>query len=110
MTPSPELVSQPVTDSYAEYTLAVYEIFTMERSYTVRRPQTSISAAVDFAEHGFLVKTPTLPNVAIGFQTLELFHRLRLRKPSMSAEAFTQVICDYYMVFVLFALLLPFED
>ena len=86
------------------YTLDVYEIFTMERSRTITRPPTSTSVAADFAEHGFLVKTPVLPTAAVGFRTLELFDRIRARKPSMSVEAFTQVMCDYYMVGIFFLL------
>ncbi|KAK7685267.1 hypothetical protein QCA50_011630 [Cerrena zonata] len=42
--------------------------------------------------------TPVLPEAAIGFRTLELFHRIRSRKASVSIEAFTRVICDYYMI------------
>ncbi|KAK7683800.1 hypothetical protein QCA50_013176 [Cerrena zonata] len=95
--PSPVPPSREEESSQA-YTLLVYELFSMETSYTVLRPPTSTSAAVDFAEHGFLVKTPVLPSVAIGFRTLELFHRIRSRKALMSIEAFTRVICDYYMI------------
>lgn len=81
-----------------EYSVHVFEIFTLQDMLTIERPQSSSSVAVDLAENGFLPKTPTLPSFAVGFRTLELFHRLRLRKPSLSVEAFTHVICDYYMV------------
>lgn len=80
--------------------MQVYEIFTMELVKTILRPHTSVSPAIDLAEHGFLAKTPVFPNVAVGFQTLELFHRLRLRKASYSVEAFTRLLCDYYVVSV----------
>lgn len=95
-----------------EYSLAVYELFGMKSTLTIHRPPSSTSVAVDLAEHGFLAKTPTLPNAAIGFKTLELFHRLRLRKASFSVEAFTRVLCDYYLVgifvFVIFNSMLTF--
>ena len=80
------------------YSLTVFDIFTMEEELTVYRPETSDCPAIDFALNGYMTKTPVKPEVAIGFRTLELFHRLRLRKPSLSIEAFTKVICDYYEV------------
>lgn len=86
------------TNTTVEYSLIVYELFGLQSTITVDRPPSSISPAINIAEHGFLAKTPVLPNAAIGFKTLELFHRLRLRKASFSVEAFTRVLCDYYMV------------
>lgn len=79
-------------------TVSIFELFSLEMSLTISRPPTSTSVPLDLAAHGFLAKTPVSPEVAVGFQTLELFHRLRLRKPSISVEAFTKVICDYYEV------------
>lgn len=70
----------------------------MEEDVTIYRPATSDCVAIDLASHGFLSKTPMKPEVAIGFRTLELFHRIRLRKASLSVEAFTRVMCDYYEV------------
>lgn len=88
----------PLPNESVEYSLDVYELFGMETTLTINRPASSTSVAVDIAEHGFLAKTPILPNAAVGFRTLELFHRLRLRKASFSVEAFTRVLCDYYLV------------
>ncbi|OCH83908.1 hypothetical protein OBBRIDRAFT_815670 [Obba rivulosa] len=59
---------------------------------------TDRSAAEALTLHGYLATTPVSPSFAISFKTLELFRRLRLRKPSFSAEAFTKVICDFYVV------------
>lgn len=75
----------------------------MEEDITIYRPATSDCVAIDLAHHGYLPKTPMKPEVAIGFRTLELFHRVRLRKASLSVEAFTRVICDYYEVVILSA-------
>ena len=94
-TPEPDAPSHDSVD----YTLKVFELFSLEETLTVHRPASSTSVAVDLAEHGFLAKTPILPYYAIGFRTLELYHRLRLRKPSFSVEAFTRVLCDYYKVY-----------
>ena len=81
-----------------ELTVAVLELFSMETDVTIFQLATSTSAPVDLAEHGFLAKSPRSPKIAVGFRTLELFHRLRLRKASFSFEAFTKVLCDYYQV------------
>ena len=94
---TPSSVVSPVTTEYP-YTVSVFEIFTMEHEVTIYRPPTSDSPALDLALHGFLAKTPVQPTVAIGFRTLALFHSIRLRKASMSVEAFTRVLCDYYGV------------
>ena len=92
----------PPTECTAEevvpLTVTVLEVFTLQKSLTIQRPASSTSAPVGLASHGFLAKTPTFPEVAVGFRTLELFHRIRLRKPSLSVEAFTKVLCDYYEV------------
>ncbi|KAF9489129.1 hypothetical protein BDN71DRAFT_1402123, partial [Pleurotus eryngii] len=45
---------------------------------------------------GYLGMTPITPNLAISLKTLELFRRLRLRKASLSVEAFAKVMCNYY--------------
>ena len=87
-----------VSDDRYPYSLTVLDIFTMEKQLTIYQPPGDNPVPVNLALHGFLAKTPSLPNIAIGFRTLELFHRIRLRKASMSVEAFTRVICDYYEV------------
>ena len=80
------------------YTLTVLDIFSLQTKVTVYRPATSNCPALDLALHGYLPKTPMKPEMAVGLRTLELFHRVRLRKASLSVEAFTRVICDYYEV------------
>ena len=87
-----------VSDNRYPYSLTVLDIFTMEQQLTIYQPPGDNPVPVNLALHGFLAKTPSLPTIAIGFRTLELFHRIRLRKASMSVEAFTRVICDYYNV------------
>ena len=95
--PTTVVPSEPPVED-VPLTVTVLEVFTLQKSLTIRRPASSTSAPVDLASHGFLAKTPTFPEVAVGFRTLELFHRIRLRKPSLSVEAFTKVLCDYYEV------------
>ena len=96
---SPTGVSDEPEDTRYPYHVVVMDIFTMTEDITIHRPATSNCPAVDLAVHGYLCKTPAKPKIAVGFQTLELFHRIRLRKASLSIEAFTRVICDYYEVF-----------
>lgn len=93
------------SDDRYPYSLTVLDIFTMERQFTMYQPNSSNPVPVNLALHGFLSKTPALPTIAIGFRTLELFHRIRLRKASLSVEAFTRVLCDYYEVCTLEILL-----
>ncbi len=80
------------------YTIHVYDIFTLIPEITISRDPSSPSPALDFIRLGYVVKTPVSPSIALSLTTLELYHRLRLRKPSFSAEAFGKVICDYYKV------------
>jgi hypothetical protein len=54
---------------------------------------------------GYLGATPHSPTIAISLSTLELYRRLRLRKPSLSVEAFTKVLCDLYHVRIFYILL-----
>ena len=75
-----------------------FDLFSLVDHVTVTREANSISPAIDLMRHGYIAKTPDTPNAAVSVKTLELFHRLRQRKPSFSAEALTKVICDYYRV------------
>ena len=95
----------PTSSDQHPYTLAVFDIFTMEQELTMYQPCPDNPVPVNLALYGFLAKTPSVPTVALGFRTLELFHRIRLRKASMSVEAFTRVLCDYYEVVLVFLLL-----
>lgn len=88
----------PVHDPTLDATINILDLYTLERTSTIHRSQTSTSIALDLARDGYMSSTPVSPSYAMSFKTLELFHRLRLRKPSFSAEAFTKVICDLYTV------------
>ncbi|KDQ18596.1 hypothetical protein BOTBODRAFT_97369, partial [Botryobasidium botryosum FD-172 SS1] len=47
---------------------------------------------------GYLGATPDQPTIAVCLKTLELYHRLRVRQPNFSIQAFTKVICDRYCI------------
>lgn len=57
-----------------------------------------MKTAVALMSHGLLSNVPLQPSLALSLTTLELYRRLRLRKPSFSVEAFAKVVCDLYMV------------
>lgn len=95
--PHPIIPSAQV-DVESSFHLPVYDIFTTATTLRVDRPSTSTSPVVDVARHGYLSRSPNMLKLAISFRSLELFHRLRLRKPSFSMEAFAKVLIDYYDV------------
>lgn len=80
------------------YTVFVYDIFGLSEEVTVMRPFTSISPSVNLMHHGLVAKSPDSPTVAVAVKSLQLLHRFRQWKPSVSIEAFTKVVCDYYTV------------
>ncbi|KAL6307294.1 hypothetical protein BKA93DRAFT_815978 [Sparassis latifolia] len=92
----PEACSQD--DEGYSFTIEVIDIYSLVTSVHVPRTRESRSQAEAIAAQGYLPTTPISPTLAISYKTLELFRRLRLRKPSFSAEAFTKVICDYYAI------------
>ncbi|EMD33855.1 hypothetical protein CERSUDRAFT_55723, partial [Gelatoporia subvermispora B] len=80
------------------FTIDVVDMYTMDSTTHISRTEDSRSVAEALAQHGYLATSPTNPSLAISFKTLELFRRLRLRKPSFSVEAFTKVVCDFYAI------------
>lgn len=81
-----------------QFEIDTLDIFSLRSTLCITRPATCISPALALVSHGFLACSPTSPTLAISFPTLELFHRVRLRKPSFSVEAFTKVVLDFYNV------------
>lgn len=75
-----------------------FDIYTLVEHVEISRRESSVAASIDLMRNGWIAKTPDNPTAGVSIKTLELFHRLRQRKPSFSAEAFTKVICDYYRV------------
>lgn len=79
-------------------TVGAFDIFTRVEEVTVALSPENTSPAIDLMAQGWVSKTPERPSVVVSITTLDLLHRLRRRKPSFSIEAFTKVVCDYYMV------------
>ncbi|OCH84112.1 hypothetical protein OBBRIDRAFT_808479 [Obba rivulosa] len=87
--------SAPPATEY-DFTLDIVNIYTLDTTPHIHRNVDSCSAVEAIAQHGYLATTSINPSLVISFKTLELFHPLRLRKPSFSIEAYVKVICDFY--------------
>lgn len=80
-----------------DFTIDVVNIFSLRLSTAIMRSEHD-KTAPSLVKNGYIGNTPESPSLAISIKTLELFRRLRLRKPSLSVEAFAKVICDFYVV------------
>lgn len=80
------------------WTARVLDIWTLEQEVVVHHNPSSLSPALDLILQGYVAKTATMPTIVVAVSTLQLLYRLRQRQPSLSIEAFTKVICDYYNV------------
>ncbi|KAF9242903.1 hypothetical protein BU15DRAFT_86685 [Melanogaster broomeanus] len=79
-----------------DFTIPCINIYTVATEVTISRSATVSNPVEALVLNGYLSSTPHSPTIAVSFSTLELYHRLRLRKPSFSVEAFAKVICDIY--------------
>ena len=86
------------TGSSINFDIGVIDINTLEWSAHIPCGEESGSPLEALALSGYLGNKPLNPSLAISIRTLELYRRLRLRKPSFSVEAFTKVVCDLYSV------------
>ena len=93
-TPSPG----PTDNSSSfDFSIDTVDIYTLQRTHAIHRTA-QMKTAVALMTQGFLSNVPLRPSIALSLKTLELYWRLRLRKPSFSVEAFAKVVCDLYMV------------
>lgn len=104
--PAPPNASKEDTDDYS-FTIEAVDLYTLKTSTFIHRTSSSLSPALNLMDAGYIGNSPEKPSLAISLTTLELFLRIRLRKPSFSTEAFAKVICDYYSVRII---LLNFAD
>lgn len=79
------------------FTLDLIDIFSLGLKVYIKRTA-AISVSGALVSQGLIGNAPLNPGTAISIKTLELYRRLRLRKPSFSVEAFAKVICDFYSV------------
>jgi hypothetical protein len=94
--PKPNPTSSTISENY-DFDIDIIDIFTLQR--TCHIPRTAVDkTATALVRCGYIGNTPERPSFAISINTIELFRKLRLRKPSFSVEAFAKVICDCYVV------------
>ncbi|KDQ34014.1 hypothetical protein PLEOSDRAFT_1032013 [Pleurotus ostreatus PC15] len=92
--PQPQSVPEDPSTEY-DFSIEVLDIFSLDTIATIKRSSEDSTAAA-IVESGFIPPTPYSPSLLVSVKTLELFRRLRLRKPSFSVEAFAKVVCDFY--------------
>ncbi|KAG1871441.1 hypothetical protein F4604DRAFT_1583258 [Suillus subluteus] len=81
-----------------DFTVNTIDIFTLETSASISQSADCLSPSVALMSRGYIGNAPHQPSFTVAIWTLELFRLLRLRKPSLSVEAFAKVICDTYAV------------
>jgi hypothetical protein len=86
------------TSSSLDFTIPVLDVYSMQTAAMISRDIDSKSAAEAIVLNGYLGTTPENPQLAVSLRTLELYLRIRIRKPSFSLEAFAKVACDLYGV------------
>ncbi|KAJ3711310.1 hypothetical protein C8R42DRAFT_595980 [Lentinula raphanica] len=89
-------VSTTVNEEYS-FTINVVNLHTLATEQQISRDENT-KAAVALVHAGYLGTAPEQPSLAISLQTLELFHTLRLFKPSFSVEAFAKTVCHTYSI------------
>lgn len=79
------------------FSLEAFDIYTLETSVNIIYSVDDLPIQA-LMKSGYLGNSPAFPSLAISLRTLELFRRIRLRKPSFSVEGFVKVVCDVYSV------------
>lgn len=87
--------TRPEEYHYNIYVLDVHLLPTIVR---IKPSTESSSGAGGLVEHGVIGVSPKHPSLAVSIATLELYRKIRLRKPSFSVESFAKLVCDYYKV------------
>ncbi|OBZ77055.1 hypothetical protein A0H81_02986 [Grifola frondosa] len=96
--PSAPTVPPTTAPSSYDFEIDVLDFYSTAPTAYISRTADSTSAAEALLLNGYMSATPISPNFAVSLPTLELFHCLRLFKPSFSTEAFAKLLCYYYMI------------
>jgi hypothetical protein len=94
--PSPHPPSPDITDY--SFAINVVDLYMLTTTAIIPRLSSSRSVPEALIESGYMAVSPDSPSIAVSLKTLELFYRIRRRKPSFSAEAFAKVLSDLYGV------------
>jgi hypothetical protein len=105
--PSPLAVNSPSVLPHApastpaspwDFSMPVINLYTLETTAYIHRGAEVESVAEALVLNGYLPTTPESPSLAVSLKTLELLRCIRIRKPSLSIQAFAKVISDQYGV------------
>jgi hypothetical protein len=80
------------------FNINVVNIYSLDTQAYILHATDSRSLSEALVLQGFLGNAPLNLSIAVSIKTLELYWRIRLRKPLFSVEAFAKVICDLYSV------------
>ena len=93
-----------------DFNINIVDVYSLGLLASIPCASDSKSPSEALVLQGFLGNMPLNPSVAVSIKTLELYRRIRLRKPSFSVEAFAKVVCDLYVVCSLFLAIKPLAD
>jgi hypothetical protein len=96
-TPPSSRSPSPSPSSY-DFDIECIDLYTLSSETHIQRNTDVKTVSEALVLNGYIGATPQSPSIAISLRTLKLYRRIRLRKPSFSAEAFTKVLCDLYNV------------
>jgi hypothetical protein len=96
--PGPLNSDPEVLVSY-DFSITTIDLYTLSTSINVPRTA-SMTAPEALMFQGYMATSPISPSLAISIKTLELLRVLRMRKASLSVEAYAKVLSDLYGVSV----------
>ncbi|KAG2120942.1 uncharacterized protein F5147DRAFT_741824 [Suillus discolor] len=85
----------PSPSSY-DFEIECIDIYTLSNTTHIQCHTNVKTVSEALVLNSYIGATPESPSIAISLRTLELYYRIRLQKPSFSAEAFMKVLCDLY--------------
>jgi hypothetical protein len=94
--PTLPAASPLLNDPSLSFDITTVNVYSLETVICITRSSDSTSPSEALVLRGYLGNTPLNPSIAVSINTLELYRRLRMRKPSFSVEAFAKVLCDLY--------------
>ena len=78
--------------NYIEFNIESVDIHTDPQTITIWYAINSQSPSFDLMHQEYIGNNPNNPSIAVSFKTMELFRRIRRRKPGFSVEAFAKVV------------------
>lgn len=94
----PLSTAEPSPPISFDFEIDVIDIYTLQSTAIIRCEASVLTVSEALVLSGYVGASPLSPTIAMSLSTLELYRRIRLRKPSFSIEAFAKVICDLYNV------------